>query len=83
MCLGEEAVVVSVAGTTAVVRTLVGDLERTASTALHPEIAPSDRVLLHTGFVVEVLDSAERAPITPRQHQPDGTPHLRRRGAAT
>lgn len=55
MCLGEVAQVVAVVPEDATARVLAGGRERTVSTALQPRVRPGDRVLVHTGFVVEVL----------------------------
>lgn len=56
MCVGDLAEVVEVDAGDAVARVTVGTTERVVSLALHPDTRPGDRVVVHTGFVVEVLD---------------------------
>ncbi|HSK22192.1 MAG TPA: HypC/HybG/HupF family hydrogenase formation chaperone [Egicoccus sp.] len=61
MCLGELGRVVhtDAALATATVRTVGRDLE--VSLLLQPEVRVGDEVLVHTGFVLEVLTASERA----------------------
>ena len=62
MCLGEIGRVVAVAGDTATVRT--GTLERTVSVLMRPEVRVGDHVVVHTGFVVEVITAQDAAEAT-------------------
>jgi hydrogenase maturation factor len=70
MCVGEVAVVTRVDRDRSTARVRVGDAERTVSCVLHPMTRAGDRVLVHTGFVVEVLDGD--APPPGREHATRG-----------
>jgi hydrogenase maturation factor len=63
MCLGEIGVVTAVDrapdAPTATVR--VRESDRTASLLLRPDVEVGQHVVLHTGYVVEVLDPSEAA----------------------
>ena len=71
MCLGEIGHVVAVAGDTATVR--VGTLERTASLLMRPEVAVGDHVVVHTGFVVDVITAETAAEATALRRSPATT----------
>jgi hydrogenase maturation factor len=70
MCVGELAVVTSVDRDRSTARVRVDDRERTVSCVLHQATRPGDRVLVHTGFVVEVLDADTPPPS--REHATRG-----------
>jgi hydrogenase maturation factor len=57
MCLAAEVVVLAVDVATGSARVHDGRAERTVSIALRPATRVGDRVLVHTGFVVDVAES--------------------------
>ena len=57
MCLAIPALVKSIEGQEAVVE--VGGVSRKASIMLTPEAKVGDYVLLHTGYVINVIDQEE------------------------
>lgn len=65
MCLGEVATVLSIDSATATAT--IGDTgrERVVSLTLRPEAQVGDRVVVHTGFVVDVLAGVAETTLTP------------------
>ena len=59
MCLGELGHVLAVDGELATVQ--IGTVERTASLLMRPEAGVGDHVVVHTGFVVEVIGAEQAA----------------------
>lgn len=61
MCLGEIGHVTSVDAVMGCATVDVAGRARQASLLLYPEAAPGDHVVVHSGFVVQVIGTAEAA----------------------
>lgn len=72
MCTGELGIVTDIdrTGDTAMVRT--GETQRRASLLLRPEARVGDHVVVHTGFVLDVLTADQAAAVGNR---PRPEPH--------
>lgn len=68
MCLGELGQVTAL-GDDATATIDVRGAARTVSVLLHPEVTVGDHVLVHTGYVVQVMDEREAAEASELREQ--------------